>query len=215
MARLNNGINGGFSGKVGAVIGFQRFGQSYIRGLPRKRTAKVGAGEQANRDRFAVSQKWLKPLVEFLRIGFKGYAPTYQGFVAAKSYNSKHALKQDENNGNWFIDPFLALVSHGQLPLPHDITVSVEANEVVFGWTLDNGNNSDCAMLLAYDVLNNIGEYDLIAGERRAKTARLRLPEGASLEHTHLYLAFVTFDHSMQSNSQYLGTAAGPTGWVG
>ena len=33
MARIKNGVLGGFSGKAGSVIGFQRRGKSFIKGL--------------------------------------------------------------------------------------------------------------------------------------------------------------------------------------
>ena len=37
MARIKNGVLGGFSGKAGSVIGFQRRGKSFIRGLTKVR----------------------------------------------------------------------------------------------------------------------------------------------------------------------------------
>ncbi len=36
MAVLKNGANGGFSGKVGSIVGYELNGQDVIRGLPKK-----------------------------------------------------------------------------------------------------------------------------------------------------------------------------------
>jgi len=114
---LKSGANGNFSGKAGSVVGYVLNGQGIIRGMPRRKKKKPTAKEQANRDKFAMLQFWLQPLLHYLRIGFKDYAPTFQGFVAAKSYNNKYALQQREE-GCFFVNPALALISHGALPLP-------------------------------------------------------------------------------------------------
>ena len=112
MAIIKDGIHGAFSGKVGKVIGYVRRGQAIMR-TQGERTSPPTAKELLNREKFAASQKWLSPLTDFLRIGFKDYQPTYEGFVAAKSYNHKNALQCNENN-EFFINPALALVSFGR-----------------------------------------------------------------------------------------------------
>jgi hypothetical protein len=114
MAIAKNGINGNFSGKAAKVVGYELYGQQIIRSIPRERSTKPTEKELINREKFKTSQLWLQPLIDFVRIGFQNYKPTFQGFVAAKSYNSKHALKSD-NGINFYIDPSLALVSYGNM----------------------------------------------------------------------------------------------------
>jgi hypothetical protein len=206
MAILRNGPNGGLTGKFGSVIGYKLNGQDIIKGLPKKRTSGPTVREQANREKFALLQAWLQPITDVLRIGFKGHAPTFQGFVAAKSYNSKHALKQKED-GTPYVDPALAVVSYGTISLPKTMTMERQGNEIIATW--ENGSHYDPidqAILLAYDPENSEAEYDLAAAKRSTGRAVLALPDHFESLKVHVYLAFVAYDHSAQSNSYYLGS---------
>lgn len=206
MGILKNGPNGGYSGKAGSFIGYKLNGQDIIRGIPRKRKKKPGKLEQANRDKFAQMQAWLKPLLDFLRVGFKGYAPTFQGFVAAKSYNSKHAFVQKED-GSWHIDPALALVSFGTIALPKTMSMERQDDKIVITWSTEGHYQGiDQAMVLAYIPEAQKEEYDLAAAKRHTGTASLPMPHGSEGHEVHVYIAFVAYDHSAQSNSYYLGT---------
>jgi len=206
MAILKNGANGGFSGKVGSIVGYELSGQDVIRGLPKKRTKKAGQTEQLNRNKFALTQHWLQPLLAILRIGFKAYAPTYQGFVAAKSYNSKHALKEKED-GIAYVDPALALLSFGALTLPQSISMERHGDEIVVNWSKDGHYQGiDLAMLVAYIPETGATSIDTAAAKRYVGTATLPMPANPNGHAVHVYIAFVAFDHSSQSNSYYLGT---------
>jgi hypothetical protein len=206
MAVLRNGPNGGFSGKAGSMIGYRLNGQDIIKGLPKKRKRrKISKLEQANRDKFALTQKWLKPLIDILRIGFKDYAPTFQGFVAAKSYNSKNALKQLED-GSHYIDPALALVSFGTLTLPETISMECINNEIIFNWSTDGHFGAiDQAMVLAYMPETGIAICDTAAAKRFKGTASLRIPKNPKGHDIHIYISFVSYDYTQRSNSKYLG----------
>ncbi len=205
MAISRNGPNGGLTGKFGSVVAYQLNGQEVIRGLSKKRKSKPTAREQANRDKFAQMQAWLKPLLPFLQIGFKGYAPTFQGFVAAKSYNSKHAFVQKED-GTWYIDPTLALVSFGTIPLPQTMSMERQGGEIVITWSTEAHDHPwDQAMLLAYVPETRKEKYDLAAAKRITGTAPIPVPLHSKGHEVHVYIAFVAYDHSAQSNSYYLG----------
>ncbi|MGY3055611.1 hypothetical protein ACVWYG_003832 [Pedobacter sp. UYEF25] len=209
MAILKNGANGGFSGKVGSIVGYELNGQDIIRALPKKRTKKPGETEQLNRDKFALTQHWLKPLLTYLRIGFKNYAPTYQGFVAAKSYNSKNALKENED-GNTDVDPALALLSFGSLNLPQSISMELQDDKIVVTWVTEGSDQDlDLAMLIAYVPETGEVSIDTAAAKRHTGTATLPMPHNPNEDAVHVYIAFVAFDHSAQSNSYYLGALNG------
>ena len=96
MGRYTSGINGPVLGKVGSVIGSSRRGVPYLKGPYKKRTKKVSKKEMANRNKFALAQEWLKPLLPFVRIGFRGYSERSEGFVSAKSLLLKNAFEGDE-----------------------------------------------------------------------------------------------------------------------
>lgn len=208
MAVFKKGILGGFSGRIGPVVAYHSMGQDTLRSRPKKRTKKAGQKEQANRQRFGQMQAWLKPLLGFLRVGFKNYAPTFQGFVAAKSYNSKNAFVEKED-GTWFIDPKLVRVSHGIIALPKTTAMVRSADEIVVTWSKEGHyQNIDQAMILAYAPTKSDAFYDLAIAKRkdgRATVALSDLNKKTGIEF-HFYLAFVTYDHTAQSNSQYLGS---------
>lgn len=205
MAVIKNGVNGTFSGKVGSIVGYEMNGRGIIRGLPKRRTKKPGEKELANRFKFALLQAWLRPILHFVRIGFKQYAPTFQGFVAAKSYNSKHALKQHEE-GTWFVDPASVLVSYGHLPLPQNIRMARQENELVITWYNENSDHSaDHVMLLAYTPDIPLAFGGTAVASRSDGRTVFTIPENYAGREMHLYIAFIAYDQSAQSNSHYLG----------
>jgi len=205
MAVLKNGANGGFSGKVGSIVGYGLNGQDVIRGLPKKRTKKAGKTEQLNRNKFALTQRWLQPLLAVLRIGFKNYAPTYQGFVAAKSYTSKNALKENED-GSTYVDPAMVLLSFGTLTLPQTITMDRNGDEIIVNWSKEGHYQGiDLAMLVAYIPETGEVSIDTAAAKRHTGTASLPMPTNPDAHAVHVYIAFVAFDHTAQSHSHYLG----------
>ena len=206
MAISKNGINGSFSGKAGSIIGYKLNGQDIIRGLPRSRTKEPTEKEQANRDKFAQLQAWLKPLLGYLRIGFKNYAPTFQGFVAAKSYNSKHAFRQNED-GSFFIDPSLALVSFGSIPLPQTMSMEKKGNDIIITWSTEESHlDYNHAMVLAYAPTTRSVTGDSSIAKRRTGSAVLPIWKAPKEHELHVYLAFLANDYNGQSNSHYLGS---------
>lgn len=206
MAIIRNGPNGGLTGKFGSVIGYKLNGQDVIKGLAKVRTKKPGAKELANRAKFALLQAWQRPLLGVLRVGFRNYAPTFQGFVAAKSYNSKHALKTRED-GTSYIDPSLALVSFGSLTVPKTMHMERQGDSILFTWSTDGHYEMiDQAMVLAYCSETGQAAYDIAAGKRYMGTASIELPDDSAGCEFHVYIAFVAYDHSSQSNSHYLGS---------
>jgi hypothetical protein len=207
MATIKNGIHGAFSGKVGKVVGYVSKGQAIMR-TQGKRTTQPTAKELLNREKFAASQKWLKPLTDFLRVGFKDYQPTYEGFVAAKSYNHKHALQCTEEN-KFFINPALALVSYGQQPLPIEVSVDCrEGQELFFKWsTEDPYEYNDHVMVVAYDTDSEEvhARYRTSIGLRKDGSAVFKLEESEKGRGFHVYIAFVSDDRKSRTNSKYLG----------
>ncbi|MBE9600825.1 DUF6266 family protein [Pedobacter sp. MC2016-24] len=210
MARQKNGILGNYIGKLGTVVGFEINGIGYSRSLPRQRTKAATPAELLNRQKFACSQAWLQPLTAFLRVGFQDYTTTYQGFTAAKSYNSKHSIKLV---GEVFeIDPSLALVSFGDMEQTAAHAAAVESpTSIRFSWEkVASHAYDDRCMLMAYDV-DNENAYFETAGVKSGKLTDVLKMDPRCLGKTlHVYLAFVAENRKRRSNSQYLGTLTMP-----
>lgn len=208
MARFTQGINGPFKGKVGTVIGASWKGIPYMRSLPVKRTSKPSEKELHNRRRWALSQQWLQPLTEFVRLGFKGYSPKSEGFVAAKSYLLRHAMEGERESLG--INPSLVKLSWGNLPLPNNLQMTrPDGGLIQFTWEPkiyeDMAHPGDQIMLLGYNVEKQNAIVKLYGQVRYHGSDVLDLATGKPGTF-HLYAAFIAHDRSRQSDSVYFGT---------
>lgn len=202
MGKIIDGIHGHYRGKVGGVIGSSWRGIPYIksRGL---RTKPASEGELINRFIFSKTQKWLSPIKDFLKVGFKNYSLKSQGVNAAKSYLYKHALTK--NGFDSIIDPTLMKVSHGDLSLPNKLEVKSQGAELVFTWetkSCTSDNQFDQITLLAYDIEKESENMKLNGQFRHVGRDTL---EVTSLENFVVYAAFISADRENQSDSIYLG----------
>jgi len=207
MATYHNGVNGPFRGKIGKAHGSSRRGTNYIKGSYKKRTKKVSEPELANRSKFKTAQLWLKPILAFVREGFKNHTRTSQGFTSALSYLLLNAFDGEQPNLN--INPAKVKVSAGTLPCTDNVAVSYPGNNILkFSWDKEmiGGNPRDQVMLLAYDIENNFA-YQTNPGQfRSAGEDTIKILMGAKTKTFHLYIAFVAVDRSRQSDSLYAGT---------
>jgi hypothetical protein len=76
MGRIKKGILGGFSGKVGTVVGANWKEISYMRSLPQKVKNPRTEAQRKQRSKFLLVVNLLKPLNPLLRIGWKLHAKT-------------------------------------------------------------------------------------------------------------------------------------------
>ena len=204
MGRLVAGIYGPVHGKVGTIVGSSRNGVPYIKGLYKNRTAVVSKKELLNRKKFAVAQAWLKPLLEFVRQGFRGHSQRSEGFVAAKSWLLKNAMVI--NGDEIRVEPALVKVSSGDLPNPKNLTVSLtETGDLTFSWDPSSGNTDDHdqIMMLAYNVEKPKPVFNTTGQFRSVGTDTLVMGDAKGIY--HVYAAFSAADRSRQSDSVYLG----------
>ena len=208
MATYTDGINGNFKGKVGTVIGSSWKGIPYMKSLHSRRTIPAHKNELLNRNKFAMAHRWLQPVTDFVRAGYKGYTPTVEGFLAAKSYLLKNAFEGE--GAEMVINPALMKVSYGDLPLPENITaVKIAPNELQVTWDGSKKNQPDAfdqIMILAYDIENSKARYNITGQFRYVGTDTLYIPPAIPERTYHIYAAFVAADRSRQSTSVYLGT---------
>ncbi|TCC97334.1 DUF6266 family protein, partial [Pedobacter psychroterrae] len=68
MAILKGGILGGFTGKIGDVIGYIRFGKSYIKMKSKKKKKKASDKQVEARKRMSVAVKFINTAKTFVAI---------------------------------------------------------------------------------------------------------------------------------------------------
>jgi len=207
MGRLLNGINGAVQGKVGSVVGSSWKGIPYLKGPYKKRTSKPGKAETANRKKFAAAQVFLKPLLPFVRVGFNGYSPTTEGFVAAKSWLLKNSFEGTAPKQS--INPALVKLSSGDLPLSGNIKFQKSGKEELsFSWDttgLSEVFDRDQVMLMAYDIDHRMA-FSTTTGQFRSNGSDILQVKANKKSTYHIYAAFNASDRSRQSDSVYLGS---------
>jgi len=180
-----------------------------MKSLPDKRTIPPHEKEQQNRNKFAMAHRWLKPVTDFVRAGFKGYSEKVEGFIAAKSWLLKNAF---EGEGEAMaINPSRAKASYGDLHLPTNITAIKSApDELQITWDVPKMDDDayDQIMILAYDIEHGVAEWNITGQFRNAGRDTLNLFPSSFEMIYHIYVAFVAADRSRQSDSVYLGTVS-------
>lgn len=207
MGTIKKGILGGFSGKVGSVVGSTWKGIAYMRSLPsivkNPRTEK----QMSQRSKFALTVQFLKPIHPYLRVGFRGFTGGQTAFNAAMSYHLGNAVSGEYPD--YVLDFAKALVSCGSLVTVENAEATLVDGKVTFTWN-DNsgvGNTSaaDRAMPLVFNSTRNEAIYNRAGDERAMGSTLLNLPAHWVGDEIHLYLGFVSDDGMNVANSVYLG----------
>ena len=212
MARIKNGILGGFSGKLGTGVGYQLPGGDFVRSLPIRRV-KPTENELVNMAKFKLVLDYLDPLKSFLKVGFKNYGTKTGGYRSAVSYTRKIALVSDD--AGFYIDPALFKVSGGDLPQAVNPTATFEDPlHIKFTWDTTDipyKYTSDQAMLVVFEIEAKKVITRILNGVfRNTGTQTVELPATFKGKEVDAYIGFVAADRSRQSDSQYLGRIAVP-----
>jgi hypothetical protein len=143
MGTIKQGILGGFSGKVGTVIGSSWKGISYMRGQAQHVKNPRTAGQVNQRLKFNLALNFLQPNVPYIRIGYKSLAAKQTEFNAAMSYIVKNAITGA--SPNCALDYTKVMVSQGGLTQVTDGAVNWTAaqSKLTFSWT-DNSGVGKC-----------------------------------------------------------------------
>ena len=168
------------------------------------RTAK----QMAQRDKFALALSFVRPIQSFVKIGFKTYATRQTAFNAAMSYTLKNVIKG--TYPSFTIDYTQAMVSRGSLAKPLNIQKLNNDNEIAVSWQDNSGTanalDTDFAMIMAYNAEKKEAVYDIATACRGDEGASLQYPSDWVGDTVHIYLAFVSEDGTLVSDSDYVGS---------
>ncbi len=208
MGKIKQGILGGFSGKVGTVIGGTWNGINYMRSRAPKVKNSRTEKQILQRNKFASTVAFLQPIAGYVRIGYKSYAKGRSAFNAAMSHISRNAFVGTPPNLT--LDYASVLVARGSLLPPFDATATVATGKVNFTWT-DNSNvaeaaDTDLAMPLLINISNGEAIYDTAAALRSESAVSISIPTSWTGDTLQVYLAFIAVDTEAVSNSAYLGS---------
>lgn len=208
MGKLMDGIHGHIHGKIGGVVFYTANGQNIARSLPRgtRKKKKPTPLQAFQRERFAVMQQWLKPLLRIIKVGFGNFAPQ-TGHNAAMSYNLKHALMYNEETSRYEVKPEAFAFSSGTLPTPIAPGVVQDGNLVRFSWTTPNAPQiryTTRTLLLLYNPDNQSCVHKTYgnAAEDALEISGFNLWGSPC----HAYMAFLDEETGAVSDSVYAGS---------
>lgn len=206
MATFEKGILGGFSGKVGTVIGGNWKGIDYMRSKANKRTFVPTQKQLEQQLKFALIMRFLQPMSALLEISFHDFAVQQTGTNSAFAYNYKEAITG--TFPDYAIDYAKALVSRGNLPNVLGPSVIAGAGSyLVWSWTDNNSstaNPDDQAILVAYCPEMRQAIFTANGGKRSELTADLNALtfKGKTVE---TYIGFLSVDGRNSAISIFTG----------
>jgi len=208
MGTIKQGILGGFSGKVGTVIGGTWKGIAYMRGIAPSHSDAQTDAQLTQRMKFAVTMQFLQPVSQFLKIGWKNYAVKMTAANAAFSYNFHAALQG--TYPDFTINYAKALLAHGNLaPALNPVATSAVANTVTFTWNNNSteigASSLDKTLIVVYNASKNQAVYIDGLTDRAAGTQTVTLPDSFMADTVQCYIAFISVDGQLVSDSQFAG----------
>lgn len=207
MATIQKGILGGFSGKVGTVVGANWRGQDVIRSVPKKSTLIPTELQQEQRLKFRLASKFLAQIAQLTRNWFGQPAGVKSRRNLALSYHIKEAITGIFPD--YVMDYVKVIITKGELPGPQETTVAPAAGALLeFTWE-DNSeaglaSADDLFLAVVYNESRNLFEYRHTA-PRSTMAFSFALPTSWTGETVECWCGFVSADSKRQANSIYMG----------
>ena len=209
MGKISQGVLGGFSGKIGNVIGGSWKGIDYMRIKPSSVANPRSVGQVDQRTKFTAALQFLQPLKDFVKVGYKSYANKMTEFNSAMSYTLNNAIIGI--SPDFIVDYSSALLSRGSLPGALNPAVSsTDAGEVTLVWS-DNTLNgtaaaTDKSLIALYNPNKGEAILTLEGAARSVGQQALVVPDNYSGDDLEVYISFQSLNSSLVSNSIYVGT---------
>ena len=210
MAKFEDEIFVAAKGKVGDLILSSWKGIPYLKSRPTAFHDAKTKRQLNHRMKFALLQKFLKSVKEYIKIGYCNSGKGQSYYTAATSYLWKNALVGEYPNVR--IDPAKVMVSLGKLEAPKTCAVTLEGDNAVFTWDKNEVENHVEGIRHALPLVYNFAKMQACffnspfeISEGRAVIA---LPAEWRGDEVNCYIGFSTFKNDKASNSQYLGTVS-------
>ena len=204
MGKINQGVLGPVSGKVGNVVGATWRGIDYLRILPANVHNPRTPAQTSQRAKFLLTLRFVQPLLDFVKIGYKGYAVGMSAYNAAMSYIVKNAVIGEYPDQE--IDFSKVLVSRGNLRgVVAATATSPEARKIQVTWEdnseLGGASPNDTAIVVVFNGEKMDVSRSLEAGVRSDGQAEITLPTAYVGDTVQVFLAFTSIsDHFYSGN---------------
>lgn len=207
MGTIKQGILGGFSGKVGSVVGASWKGISYMRSQADHVKNPRSAAQIAQRTKMEFARNFLQPAAEFINLGFRDVAKHQSPLNYAASQMMRNAIYGDYPD----YSPIYSKLkwSHGLLTPPVVETVYANYDALDFLWQDNSGQGNAKADDISMVVVCNAEKKEVrcfMNGFTRAtQSTHCEFPEEWVGDHIHVYITMRSADGKLISNSHYCG----------
>lgn len=201
MAKLENGISGSASGKIGEYVFYTLYGKPCVRSRPKRGSFKQTPARQRQQSRMNIITAFLSHFKALVRITFAGISEGRAPYHTAFSVNARHALKQDDN-GNWFLSYPDTILSVGALVLPNQMHVEKEGEGLNFQWDNYGGDNQDHLVVMVQHAQTHGVEFSFTGIPRKKQHCFWEPIQSGEM---HVWVAFRSADQQHMSPSLYLG----------
>jgi Family of unknown function (DUF6266) len=208
MGTFSKGILGGFSGKVGNVVGARWRGKDILRSLPNKKAYLPTLAQLEQRDRFKTVMLFLTPIKPILSAFFGKQQGDKSPFNLATGYHMKYALLPDGLDG-YVIDFPKVLISKGDLRGIANGGVAPAGMSIEITWNDNSGQGNASAtdelVVVAYCSALNLFETAYPAATRDLQTINMPIPAYLAGQQLQVWATFVTADNKLAATSTFLG----------
>ncbi|MBS2214023.1 hypothetical protein KEM09_21625 [Carboxylicivirga mesophila] len=206
MGRFIKGIMGGFSGKVGNIVGGNWRGISYMRSLSERRNYTPTEKQLMQRARFAYAVSFLQPIHPVVRVGYRNQASQQSPLNAALAHVLKKVVEGEYPD--YRINYASLEMAKGLLPGPQHPAVQLQDQTLTFTWRdgaailKDYGDNQVLLLAIGDGIYPS---YSIGEAVRNDGQATLAIPDAQTGTVLHTYLAFLAVNGNSVSNSYYVG----------
>ncbi len=212
MAKFNKGILGGFSGRIGNVVGSNIFGIDVMRSYQPNVANPRTTGQVSQRTKFSLVVQFLRQFNHVLSIGFKLRAVNMSAFNAAVATNLSAAVTGTAPD--FSIDLPNLEIAQGALPGPTNANIAAAANTAIsFNWSENNVLNltdsGDKVFALVYNKTKDQFMASIEEATRANKTLEI-YPDDTVWEandEIHAWMFLASADRSKISDSVYIGSS--------
>ncbi|MCX2430164.1 DUF6266 family protein [Pedobacter sp. GR22-10] len=208
MGIIKKGILGGFSGKVGQVVGSSWRGLDVMRSLPKKSNSEPSNEQLEQRQKFGLVVNFLSPLKGMLEKTYGRVSGSKSKFNLALSYHIQEAITGVMPNLE--IDFSKVVLSRGELLGPKAATVAVNTvAEINFNWQANSGtglsSDDDQVIMVLYNPSKKLHVVEQGSTKRVDLSLTLQVPTLFSGDVVHGWMAFLSASGKDSSTSVYLG----------
>lgn len=208
MATIKKGILGGFSGKVGTVVGANWRGKDIIRSLPKESQKEPSDKQLLQQAKFKLAVAFLQPLKTILSQYFGSGSGVKSRVNLATSYTINEAIQVVDGIPELMYNKIL--VTKGELTGFQNAMLNIQAGSVLdLEWednsVQGNASPSDQVSLVSY--CKELNDFQIFEGivMRSDLMASVTLPNFCIGKSVEVWAFLNTEKQTFASNSFYLG----------